>query len=252
MPTHFDQSITAQVQSMESYEEQILNIYNVNGLLDNSLSNERILIYADVGMGKTTLLRHVARLWLQKSEAMRQYKLVFLVPMRLIKSYSLIDIICNDLKLIPVRCKDKLQQSLNLKSNNVLFLLDDYEELSPRNEEIDRLIRGQLLQNSTLIVTSRSRDVLMEMQMQSSTCIVGQLKGLPEEKVREITQRQFAQQQVSAGLTRCLQKPINLALLHMYIGLRTKMLGSIKQPKNKPNKQTEKPNTVTTDTNRAT
>lgn len=81
------------------------------------------------------MLKHIACSWLYTYTALTQrFKFVFLVPMWLVRGHSMADIICDDLRLIPIRCKKEI---LDLSHNQVLFFLDSYEELHLENDECE-------------------------------------------------------------------------------------------------------------------
>ena len=134
---------------------------NVEQLVDQCSRrvNARVIIYAEAGMGKTTVLRHMARSWLEgTSQLVKRFDYVLLIPLRLARSHTLTDVICQDLQLLPQDYKNTLGKILST-SDRVCFLLDSYEELSfdmgDIKNEIDRLItRGAHSGNSIMMVVS--------------------------------------------------------------------------------------------------
>lgn len=180
------------------------------------------MIYADAGMGKTTMLKHLAESWLDENSTLAQrFKFVFLIPMRLIRFSSLMEIICMDLKLIPRCTITRLEQAIELHSHNTLFLLDSYEEV-PNFEfdDVDKLIKGELLPRSTVIVTSRPGSKLTQFQPKLCQLFRAQLHDIPPSLVEA-----YRDQLLSATSTRSrdilsitfLQTPINLSLSFMYL-----------------------------------
>lgn len=210
--------------------------------LEQCLSGNRIMIYADAGMGKTRMLKYIAQTWIDGNwMSLQKFKYVFLMPMRLIRERSIAGHIIEDIGLILPKDVRSLKQSLDKHEDKILFLLDSYEELAFQTEEIDRLIVGDLLERSTVIVTSRPGGPLTKLQarLDQSKCIAAQLNDLPEQKVQEIIRCDFPEESndetsgsdafVSIGF---LQKPINLALAYYLRSLQ----GSHKE---KPKTQTE-------------
>ena len=136
----------ATVSTDQGGEKTSYTTSNVEQLLDQRSrhDNARVIVYAEAGMGKTTVLRHITHCWLEgTSPLVDHFDYVFLIPLRQARSHTLIDVICQDLQLLPQDYKDTLGKIL-ATSNRVLFLLDSYEELAfdvdDIKNEVDRLI----------------------------------------------------------------------------------------------------------------
>jgi hypothetical protein len=126
---------------------------------------KRILIHGWMGTGKTTLLREIVYEWATKKLWIEQFRFVLWIQLRSInageiaKQNNLANII--ELELFDGAAKHQLTTEqfktfIYQYSNQVLFLLDGYDELNT-NTESAKVIR-QLLQNPDwyMIVTSRS------------------------------------------------------------------------------------------------
>lgn len=180
------------------------------------------MIYADAGMGKTAMLQYLTESWLdEKSSLAQRFKFVFLIPMRLIRGYSLLDIICRDLQLIPSSSMTTLEQAIELHAHSTLFLLNSYEEVPDFDfDYIDKLIKGELLSRSTVIVTSRPGSKLTQFQPILCPFLRAHLHGIPPSLVEA-----HKDQLLSATKTDShdilsvafLQTPINLSLSFMYL-----------------------------------
>lgn len=179
-------------------------------------------MYGAAGMGKSNLCRQIAHLWAEGDQQIGQrFQYVIPIPMRLARSHSLLDIICKDVKLIPDSCKDRLQQELELNSANVLFVLDSYEELSHTEyfEELNKLIRGDIYEDSSVILTSRPNKQIDKIASSIKPRITAHLQVLTEKQVTYYIRqfpclhkdaRSVIEKKFGLGF---LQRPINLWLL---------------------------------------
>ena len=93
---------------------------------------------------------------------LQAYDFVFLIPLRLVQSHSIVDIICLDCQLLPKDTfGDSLSRILAMKSEQVLFLLDSYEELQAvQAEELTKLISRDLHAHATVFITSRPESLV--------------------------------------------------------------------------------------------
>ena len=148
----------------------------------------RAIVYGEAGSGKTTALQNIALWWLDGQMAvLRDYDLVFLIPLRLVQSHSIVDIICLDCQLLPKETfGDCLSRTLAKKPEQVLFLLDSYEELTvARADELTRLISRELYAHATVFITSRPNSKIT--QIKPTPCIRATLQNFSEEDVRAYT-----------------------------------------------------------------
>lgn len=222
---NIDQPITLQRESGN------IQVLGVSQLLEKCDPGARIQIYADAGMGKTTLLRQIAVSWIEE-KVTDKYELVFLVPMRRLGRFSLVDVICKDLELHP-------GPTIELNSDDVLILLDSYEELphdvkGSVKTEIEALITGKRYPKCTVIVTSRHGSELTQLRAWGTVpAYTAHLHDLPEEEVRDKIHHQFPDQGDEVLLVlknfsaiTLLQKPMNLALF-LYIASMQESQGEL-------------------------
>ena len=162
---------------------------------------------------------------------LQAYDFVFLIPLRLVQSHSIIDIICLDCQLLPKETfGDSLSRTLARESGKVLFLLDSYEALEQSAvcaDELNKLISRDLNTHATVIITSRPGSQLTHTE--PTPCIRAQLQNFSEDDVKEYTalylegdQEMFSDMKEKFGMG-FLDRPINLALAcYMYISLGIK------------------------------
>jgi Cdc6-like AAA superfamily ATPase len=161
--------------------------WTLDELLNNAKSHdghgERIFTYGEAGLGKTTLLRRITKMWIDKM--LSCFLFVFLIPVRFVKRYPVMDIICRDLKLIPKESQDKLKQAVLAHPEQCLFLIDSFEEMpanlqEPDEEEDDlyKLMNRNFLQGATVIATSRPGSNLVKLEQKLSSRITARLQEL--------------------------------------------------------------------------
>ena len=173
-------------------------------------------------LGKQLLFRTLDR----QMTVLQAYDFVFLIPLRLVQSHSIVDIICLDCQLLPKETfGDSLSRTLAKESAKVLFLLDSYEELQAvQAEELTRLISRDLNAQATVFITSRPESQVT--QIKPTPCIRAKLQNFSEEDVRQYTacysegdQEIFSDIKEKFGMG-FLDRPINLALAcYMYTSL---------------------------------
>ena len=202
-----------------------LQVSSIHQLLEQCKEGGRVIIYGEAGSGKTTALQNIALWWLDGLAVLQSYDFVFLVPLRLVQSHSIVDIICLDCQLLPKEFGDSLSRAVAAKSKKVLFLLDSYEELTaPRVEELTKLISRDLIAQATVLITSRPGSQLTHTE--PTPCIRAQLQNFSEADVKEYTacysngdQKIFSDVKNKFGMD-FLDRPINLALAcYMYMSL---------------------------------
>ena len=218
-------------------KEEQLEVSSIQQLLDKCKDGGRAIIYGEAGSGKTTALQNIALWWLDgQMTVLQSYDFVFLIPLRLVQSHSIVDIICLDCQLLPKETfGDSLSRTLAMKSKQLLFLLDGYEELQAvRAEELTRLISRDLNAQATVFITSRPESQVTKIR--PSPCIRAKLENFSEEDVREYTasysqgdQEIFSDLEERFGMD-FLDRPINLALAcYMYTSLGIKDLHHVSQ-----------------------
>ena len=218
--------------------EEQLQVSSIQQLLEKCKDGGRAIIYGEAGSGKTTALQNIALWWLDgQMTVLQAYDFVFLIPLRLVQSHSIKDIICLDCQLLPKEFGDSLSRTLAMKSEQILFLLDSYEELPPvRAEELTKLISCDLNAQATVFITSRPGSQLT--QIKPSPCIRAKLHNFSEKDVREYTacyfegdQETFSDMEEKFGMG-FLDRPINLALacyMYRYMSLGIKDLHHVSQ-----------------------
>ena len=153
---YVNQSITAILTDQDG-KSHPSTASNIDQFLEQCPSNARVVVYAEAGMGKSTVLCHIARSWLDGNPRLAErFAYVFLIPLRLVRGHILIDVICQDLGLLPQDYRDTLGRILKTP-NRVLFLLDSYEELSYDIDDINRLIRRDAHSGKSVMVVVTSR-----------------------------------------------------------------------------------------------
>ena len=195
-----------------------LPISTIQQTLEQCKTGKRVIIYGEAGSGKTTALHNIASWWLERRVAVLQsYKFLFLIPLRLVQSHSIIDIICEDCQLLPAELGESLSRLLVMNQNQVLFLLDSYEEVAVRGAvELNNLITGELYAQATVLITSRPGSQLTYMNPHSD--ITAQLENLSEKDVKDYiacyskrSQEMCSDIKGKFGM-HFLSRPINLAL----------------------------------------
>ena len=211
--------------------EKKLQASSIEQLFEHCKKGGRAIIYGEAGSGKTTALQNIALQWLDgQMSVLQSYDFVFLIPLRLVQSHRIIDIICLDCQLLPEAFGDSLSRTLAMKSEQVLFLLDSYEELSaPRAEELTKLISRDLNAQATVLITSRPGSQMT--RIEPTPCIRAQLQNFSDKEIREYTacysegdQEIFSDIEEKFGMD-FLERPINLALMcYMYMSVGIKDL----------------------------
>lgn len=197
-----------------------ISVSNVCHLLEECPPGERIIIYGDAGMGKTTLLRQLAELWENGNHRLsHRFDYVFLIRNRSVKSNSLADVIFEDEKLLSPACQQKLELMLETHPERMLFLLDSYEELIYEAKDLNKLISREILATSTVVVTSRPEGSLIDKEEDLIPRITVELQNLPEEQVIEnIKQYSHGQKDAVSTITEAffdmqfLRRPIIMVL----------------------------------------
>ena len=132
------------------------NVFNSVGDIEMNASNlqsKLITLIGDPGVGKTTAAQKLAWDWAsEKCYISQRFKLVFFVPVKLVRDNSLMDVLAS-LKLTPDPLSDGIQ-NLDHISKHTLFILDGADE-NDLTGDLYRLITGELYPESTVLLTAR-------------------------------------------------------------------------------------------------
>uniref|UniRef100_H3AX88 NLR family CARD domain-containing protein 4 n=1 Tax=Latimeria chalumnae TaxID=7897 RepID=H3AX88_LATCH len=148
---------------------------NLHTLLDE-LKNPCI-IEGEAGKGKSTLLKRIAALWASGNcPALTKFRLVFFLSLSSVRR-GLYETICEQLLREPYSMKKAtFMEALWDLKQDVLFLLDGYDEFMPQASlEIDDLIRKNHKYKNVVIVSTRTESVRRIRQFGSLIIEVGDL-----------------------------------------------------------------------------
>ncbi|XP_033115549.1 uncharacterized protein LOC117115735 [Anneissia japonica] len=121
----------------------------------------KILITGKGGMGKTTLLKYIANQWATDDKHVFADKLLFMMNIREIKAcVKFLDIIMEKIDSNGIIIKNDLNDNSVKKflvkhDNEIVILLDGYDELERDAKDPLDLFKGSELQKSTVVITSR-------------------------------------------------------------------------------------------------
>ncbi|XP_033098910.1 protein NLRC5-like, partial [Anneissia japonica] len=124
----------------------------------------KVLITGEGGMGKTTLLKYIAHQWATDDEHVFADKLLFLINIREIKeSKSFLEIIMNEINSKEIidgndlSCDsfNPVERFLVKHDNEIIFLLDGYDELGRNAKDPIDLFKKRELRKSMVVITSR-------------------------------------------------------------------------------------------------
>ncbi|XP_033119512.1 uncharacterized protein LOC117118892 [Anneissia japonica] len=121
----------------------------------------KVLITGKGGMGKTTLLKYIAHQWATDDGHVFADKLLFLINIREIKaSKTFLDIIMNKIDCKAVIHKnnfscDSVERFLVTHDDEIVILLDGYDELERNAKDPIDLFKRSELGESSVVITSR-------------------------------------------------------------------------------------------------
>ncbi|XP_033127021.1 uncharacterized protein LOC117124800 [Anneissia japonica] len=121
----------------------------------------KVLITGKGGMGKTTLLKYIAYQWATDDEHVFADKLLFLMNIREIKAcVKFLDMIMKKIDSNGIIIKNNLNDNsvenfLVKHDNEIVILLDGYDELERDAKDPLDLFKRTELQKSTVVITSR-------------------------------------------------------------------------------------------------
>nr|XP_008101181.1 PREDICTED: LOW QUALITY PROTEIN: baculoviral IAP repeat-containing protein 1 [Anolis carolinensis] len=120
------------------------------------------VVEGEAGSGKTALLRKIAILWASGCcPILSRYKLVFYLSLNSQnRDLSLVDIICNEVVgLRGVLTQEFLETLCKHLKNEILFLLDDYDEMNAVPYDIEDLIQKNYLNKHCLVIAVRTNRI---------------------------------------------------------------------------------------------
>ncbi|XP_069881428.1 NLR family CARD domain-containing protein 4 isoform X1 [Dipodomys merriami] len=179
----------------------------LNSLLEQLQSP--CLIEGESGKGKSTLLQRIAMLWASSEcKALAKFKFVFFLRLRRAQG-GLFETLCDQLLEIPDTIgKQTFMALLQKLRQDVLFLLDGYNEFQPQNcPEIEALIKANHRFRNMVVVTTTTECLRHIRQFGALTVEVG---DMPEDSARTLIQEVLIKE-LAEGLllqmqnSRCLQ-----------------------------------------------
>ena len=164
-----------------------------------------VLIEGEPGIGKSTLAKELALRWAKKSDQLlSNYAIVIFIPLRLEtyhKAKTIEDLFIDVEDINMTRVKSEIKKK---KGAGILWILDGFDELPSNLREnksvFIRLIKGEILYKSTVIVTGRpvaSVPLLDFLENNSSKCI--SLRGFDSNKILEYASIYFDNNEVNVS-----------------------------------------------------
>ncbi|XP_033122224.1 protein NLRC5-like [Anneissia japonica] len=124
----------------------------------------KVLITGEGGMGKTTLLKYIAYQWATDDEHVLADKLLFLINIREIKEgKSFLELIMDEIDSKEIIYRNNLscdsfnpvERFLVTHDDEIIFLLDGYDELERNAKDPIDLFKKRELRKSMVVITSR-------------------------------------------------------------------------------------------------
>ncbi|KAK7805946.1 hypothetical protein U0070_003812 [Myodes glareolus] len=174
------------------------------------------LIEGESGKGKSTLLQRIAMLWASgECKALNRFKLVFFVRLSSASS-GLLETVCDQLLNVPDSINKSGFKALLLKlQQEVLFLLDGYNEFQSQNcQEIEDLIKQNHRFKNMVIVTTTTECLRHIRHVGALTAEVGDMTEdsaqvlIQEVLIKELADGLLSQIQVSKCLRNLMKTPL--------------------------------------------
>ena len=159
------------------------------------------------GTGKTTATKKLTYTWATAgNQSLKNYDLIFFIPVRDVNTDKLVDILCN-MEILPKSEKESFSYFLHTsdKARKILFILDGLDENDlHEGTDLFNLVTGRLFPNVTVLITSRPEGkslglidkkprvkiALHGVDMESvDRMLADAVKGSSEEEIKRFTQR---------------------------------------------------------------
>ncbi|XP_040586816.1 NLR family CARD domain-containing protein 4 isoform X2 [Mesocricetus auratus] len=174
------------------------------------------LIEGESGKGKSTLLQRIAMLWASgECKALNRFRLVFFVRLSSAER-GLLETVCDQLLDVPDSISKRGFMAMLMRlQQEVLFLLDGYNEFQPQKcPEIEDLIKQNHRFKNTVIVTTTTECLRHIRHVGALTAEVGDMTEdsaqvlIREVLIKELAEGLLLQIQVSKCLRNLMKTPL--------------------------------------------
>ena len=164
-----------------------------------------VLIEGEPGIGKSTLAKELALRWVRKTdEFLTNYKIIILIPLRF-ETYQKAKVV-EDL-LIDVEDINAYEVMSSIKKTRgagVLWILDGFDELphhlrSRSTSIFIKLIKGDILPKSTVIVTSRHAAIFTLLTFLDNDSKLIILRGFGSNEILQYASKYFKNEKLASG-----------------------------------------------------
>jgi hypothetical protein len=174
------------INFLNTLKTQINAILSTDNVLNIFKDRNKILILGKAGMGKSALCKGIVYKYASDDKLLKEYKWIFYIPLRNINearySHNRYDS-TNEIDILhEIVCKECLPiedfrlacfMYDEIKNDNILWLLDGYNELSePRPDHIEMKLKI-LLERKHVVITSRHHESLIKLKVNTKLEITG-------------------------------------------------------------------------------